>query len=392
MKIFAIKKFLVIITIFTFIGFNANLSGINIDSINEKNTVICHQGAILYVGGTGPGNYTSIKDAINDSNPGDTIFVYDDSSPYYENLQIEKSINLIGENKDTTIIDGDKKGDVVFITANKVNITGFTIQNSGGVIPSGIKIRSDNNTITNNIIKNNPDGIWLYDASYNTILKNNLSNNHEFGIHLYHSSKNNVRNNSIYNGSLFGIYLFLKSDENTVFGNTINNYRTGIHIEGSSYHIISNNEIYQCSWGIWGKTSKNLISGNKIIKSKYYGIWGEICDSIITFNSISNCDQAIYLRFSLNNEITKNVIRRNVKGLYLWYSGNNNISFNTFIKNIRDVFFTDCSNNWDQNYWRRPRYFPKIIIGGKTVESLVYIMPWFEIEMHPLQEPYDLGV
>ena len=390
MRMHAIKKFLFIITIFSFIALNANLSGINIDYIDKKNICISHQGGVLYVGGDGPGNYTRIKDAINDANPGDTIFVYDDSSPYYENLQIQKSINLIGENKDTTIIDGGKKGDVVFITANKVNITGFTIQNSGGVIPGGIKVRSNYNTIADNIIKNNPEGIWLYDASYNTIIKNNLSNNHEFGINLYHSRRNSVSNNSVYNGSLFGIYLFLESDENTVTGNMINNYGTGIHIEGSSNHIISDNEIYQCDWGIWGKTSNNVISGNTVINIKYYGIWGEICNSIFTFNNISNSDQAVFLRFSTNNEITKNVISKNIKGLYLWYSGNNNITFNTFSKNIRDVFFKDCSNNWDQNFWRRPRYFPKIIIGGKTVESLVYMMPWFEIEIHPAKEPYDI--
>jgi len=65
------------------------------------------RGNWLYVGGSGPGNYTRIQDAIdNASDWGDTVFVYDDSSPYYEFLIINKSISLIGENKDTTIIKG----------------------------------------------------------------------------------------------------------------------------------------------------------------------------------------------------------------------------------------------------------------------------------------------
>jgi hypothetical protein len=51
----------------------------------------------LYVGGTGPGNYTSIQSAINDATSGDTVFVY--SGTYYENIVIDVSINLIGENK-----------------------------------------------------------------------------------------------------------------------------------------------------------------------------------------------------------------------------------------------------------------------------------------------------
>ena len=71
----------------------------------------------LYVGGSGPGNYTKIQDAIDDAFFGDTVFVYDDSSPYYENLKISKSIELIGENRNTTIIDGNDKQDVVQINS-----------------------------------------------------------------------------------------------------------------------------------------------------------------------------------------------------------------------------------------------------------------------------------
>ena len=56
-----------------------------------------------YVGGSGPGNFTQIQDAIDNASNGDTIFVYDDSSPYFEHLSIQKQINLIGENKETTI-------------------------------------------------------------------------------------------------------------------------------------------------------------------------------------------------------------------------------------------------------------------------------------------------
>jgi len=35
-------------------------------------------GNILYVGGSGPGNYSIIQNAINDASDGDTIFVFDD--------------------------------------------------------------------------------------------------------------------------------------------------------------------------------------------------------------------------------------------------------------------------------------------------------------------------
>jgi len=79
MKINSIKKCLIVSIILLFIGLNVSSSGININNINTKNTSICLNGTILYVGGSGEDNYTRIQDAINYANPEDTVFVYDDS-------------------------------------------------------------------------------------------------------------------------------------------------------------------------------------------------------------------------------------------------------------------------------------------------------------------------
>jgi hypothetical protein len=118
----------------------------------EKTSILIFDGDILYVGGSGPGNYTSIQVAINDADPGDTVFVYDDSSPYYENIQIGKSINLIGENKETTIIDGKNKSEVVKVSG-ECDIYGFTITN--GTYGFLMDSNSANSTIHDNIISNN---------------------------------------------------------------------------------------------------------------------------------------------------------------------------------------------------------------------------------------------
>ena len=112
----------------------------------------------LYVGGGGGGNYSTIQEAINSANPGDTIFVYDDSSPYNENVIVNKSVNLIGEDRNTTVIYGGSSGSRVRIESNWVNISGFTVtgmgpfdsNNRGIYIVSGSNISIESVNLTGN--------------------------------------------------------------------------------------------------------------------------------------------------------------------------------------------------------------------------------------------------
>jgi len=76
-----------------------------------------------------PDDYPTIQEAINAANPGDTIFVR--AGTYYENVVVNKSVLLVGENKELTLIDGDGIGNVVSVIASNVIIHNFTIQNSG---------------------------------------------------------------------------------------------------------------------------------------------------------------------------------------------------------------------------------------------------------------------
>ena len=45
-----------------------------------------------------------IQELIDNANPGDSLFI--PIGVYHENIIINKKINLLGENKDLTIIDG----------------------------------------------------------------------------------------------------------------------------------------------------------------------------------------------------------------------------------------------------------------------------------------------
>ena len=385
-----LKKALVFGMIVLFIGMSITpLIG---TKVVKKSTIPIFKGRTLYVGGIGPGNYTSIQAAINDAFDGDTIFVF--NGTYFESLFVNKSITFIGEDRNTTVIDARKMGDVFFIVTDFVNISGFTIRKSGGVVPAGIKVRSSSYiTITDNIIENNDEGIWIYDgASYN-LIKNNILSNNGFGIQLYKAKNNNITDNIIQKGT-FGVYLFINANENIVENNMIKNYASGIHIDDSSNHLISKNDISDCNYGICGKKSSNNLIGINNINNSNCGIWLQrFTKSVITQNHISSNNRAIYMKTtSSNNEISYNIIESNTWGIYLEYSSNNNqIIFNTFLHNFRNEFFMDCSNIWDQNYWGRSRVFPKFIIGGKIIPpGYGYLFPWFEFDRHPAQEPYNI--
>jgi nitrous oxidase accessory protein NosD len=76
--------------------------------------------SISYVGGSGEGNYSSIQDAINNSENGTIIYVT--NGVYFENLLIDKSIILTGKDKYNTIIDGNGNGTIITIVANNVSV------------------------------------------------------------------------------------------------------------------------------------------------------------------------------------------------------------------------------------------------------------------------------
>ena len=81
----------------------------------SNKVILNNEGKTLYVGGTGPNNYTKIQDAINNASDGDTIIVY--PGIYKESIIINKNLSLLGKiiNDKRPIIDGGKNNFTVEI-------------------------------------------------------------------------------------------------------------------------------------------------------------------------------------------------------------------------------------------------------------------------------------
>ncbi|MCK5260954.1 MAG: right-handed parallel beta-helix repeat-containing protein [Thermoplasmatales archaeon] len=355
------------------LGYKTEWVLLSIDENTTHDFILTPLGNILYVGCLGPHCYNTIQDAIDNASDGDTVFVYDDSSPYYENVVVNKSIYLIGENKNTTIIDGNSNGDVVNVSAGLVTIRGFTIQNSGDysnnyldIYDAGLEIKSDNNIICGNIIANNNlFGVLLDGSSYNEYISENIiTNNYASGIILANSSNNNrIFRNSITNNK-YGCRIVLSSNNNNISKNIIKDN----HVDGVVLVDVAENSIYN-----------NIISnnGNCGLEIEFYNYNNTISGNIITDNN----DEGIDLHYLCNNNlILQNTIKNNRVGIDITNSYDNLIYYNNFIKNGENAH-DKGSNIWDDaeygNYWSdyKERYPKAKRIWLKGIWDTSYEIP-----------------
>ncbi|MFZ2071412.1 MAG: hypothetical protein WAV32_07450, partial [Halobacteriota archaeon] len=96
--------------------------------------------ATIYV----PDNYTTIQAAVDAASPGDTIIVIDGT--YIENVDVSKRLTIKSENgAEKTIVQAANPDDHVFeVTADYVNISGFTVKGTAetAFTCAGINIRN----------------------------------------------------------------------------------------------------------------------------------------------------------------------------------------------------------------------------------------------------------
>jgi len=309
--------------------------------------LVFNDGNTLYVGGAGPGNYTSIQSAINDASPGDTVFVFGTASPYYENVVVNKSIFLIGEDKNMVVIDAGSYGAAVTITSDDVFVSGFTMicfhDNPNQFESELVDILSVKNiTISDNIIQQNQ--ITLGSDRGGVILRN--------------SSYCFIQNNTIIkvkdNRPSWGIVLMLGSAFINVSGNEVYNYTGGIFVMGCSDNVIYMNYLHHNSDGIRTVLGNNNTIINNIIKyntgegiSIYDGYENIIFKNIITDNGEGDdIDDGIGITGGSDNYISYNYISNNNPSGIQIISEYNNIINNHISNNKIGVFCNAGYNNY----------------------------------------------
>jgi parallel beta-helix repeat protein len=191
------------------------------------------------VGYDQPADFTLIQQAVNSNDvaSGDTILVYE--GVYNESVEINKSLTLIGEDRNATTINGNPSSDFVIsvTTASYVNIENFTIKKPFGTYrDNGILLVSSGCQVSHNNIIDIYDGIGLYSWGNSLISDNLILGSNDTGISLSRSTGNRVTDNTI-SDCQKGIYIFSFSRNNRLTGNTISNNQQGVSI---SYYSTTN--------------------------------------------------------------------------------------------------------------------------------------------------------
>jgi parallel beta-helix repeat protein len=208
--------------------------------------------------------YETIQKAVNAANPRDTIMVT--AGIYHENLIVNKTISLIGEDPTTTIIDGSSVKDVVIINSQGVTIDGFTIRNGKQEWPyCGLRVYTCNFiTINNTILKDNFFGLQLLQSNDCKIFNTVISNNLYAGVTLSGSSNNVFSQNMIMNNS-FG-FQSTNSPSNIFYHNNFINNTRQLWIDDNSTPTILDNEAEGNYWSDYLDSDLNM---DAIGDSKY---------------------------------------------------------------------------------------------------------------------------
>ena len=348
-----------------------------VDTIKEY-IIPLNNGNTLYVGGSGPGNYTNIQDAIDNASDWDTVFVY--SGIYFENVLITVNISLIVENRDTTIIDANYTKSAVSFRCEGGRVSGFTLQHGANKSShGGIQLGRFNgyfkyHVVDGNKIVDNLYGIYGFGSDECIISNNIIMNNRESGIYLLSEDKNQIYGNIVVDNEVDGILVGC-SDDNKIFNNYIENSSFGMQIYECGYHEVFENYVTNCSY--YGICYESLTWYGGSGK----GDWGRIYSNILKKNNIGV--------FVLGNAIT--------------------IEKNNFFENNKSGFFVVVDdyfpriiyhlsrrlNNWKNNYYDdlEGLFRPKIIWGevGWVIFYYFYIpLNSIDIDFNPAREPFDI--
>jgi parallel beta-helix repeat protein len=290
----------------------------NIQSVSTSPTTI-----------TVPDDYPTIQKAINNAYEGDTIFVK--AGTFYEHVVVNKTVSLIGENKSTTIVDGNGTDTGILITANQVTVQEFSIRRC----EVGMKVESDDNNISSNLVSEN--------GYYETEL---------------------LPNQEIYQDYVSPIHRWYL--HNMIEGNYTSYFNITDHTPAISVQALGQEDVNQLGIGLFHDENGDhepqlqeyigymdakeqdvhvfLVSppvGQYIIKVLGWEVLGEPGHFDLEITRYTG--YGIVFLSSENNIVTENLVTHNPVGLYLYDSHNTTVQLNDAVENVCGIALSDST-------------------------------------------------
>lgn len=340
-----------------------------------------------------PDNYPTLTAAIGNATNGDTILVrsgtYD--GPINTTLTITKSITIIGENPQNTIIRLYPAvsvnqimywplytyTDAITITADSCTLQNLNIQmvNKGSITAQSNRALFTGNHIT---------------ALYELILKganSRITNNVLDGNIRVNGSYNQIDKNTVGFIQVSGTHNFIK-----------NNDCLSLNLAYSENNVFLENSAIREPWGDWG-VSLDRSNSNYFYKNTFSGnIFGltlrYASNNVFQANTITNCLRAsISVTTSENNVFSLNNFADNPDGFADFVFDN----YNDLPTREADPELTLSANIWSNsglgNYWGdyQTKYPNATAIDNTNVGNIPYNINEQNTDDYPLIARYDIS-
>ncbi|MCX6661222.1 MAG: hypothetical protein NTY91_01585 [Euryarchaeota archaeon] len=285
----------------------------------------------LYVGGSGPGNYTTIQAAVDAATDGDTVFVYDDSSPYREQVIINNSITLLGEQRQITVLNGTAGypgpySPLIRIQADNVTISGFTLTIPNGF---GMEIYTNNNHISDLSFERSGYGIYIgVDITGAPLLQGNTIDHSFFidngcGIRCVGVRRTTIAHND-----------FQANNRGIVLGHAFESNISSNFITDAETCILD-------EWGHHNTFQRNTMNHSEL------GMGLSMCKDLVTENNFEDAGAGVLF---VNAPVYEALYK--LRGMV-------NQSWAPYFNDYRVIGVS----HWQHNYWGKPSRFPHLIFG-----------------------------
>jgi len=294
--------FLVVLTIIS-------LCAVNTQPVKSQSSE-----GIIYIQSDGS-VVTSTNETASIQRVGNVYTFTDDIYNYY--IDVECS-NIVVDGAGYSLISGLDVG-IDLSYANNVTIKNVQI---GSAFYGIYLFDATGNTISGNTFAYNGYGISIYAGSQNTIIGNNITNN-DMGIDLESSSNNILRDNIMNNSHNLVVY----GSEASHFDNDIDD--SNIVNGKKAYYLISESNL--------------LINPTTFPDVGYLALVN--CRNITVNNlELTNNGHGIILAYTTESTITQNHMTDNYNGLDLFASSGNFIITNNIANNYRGIQLSNASN------------------------------------------------